>query len=100
MEYQECDTVEGKPVREDGRPALDLLEMPIVVKKSLPPTPDNKKRPETPSNDFQADGTSSSELPAAGNIDLSPAPEELDPASPIDYVIQKRRHIALTQHRS
>jgi len=31
-------------------------------------------------------------LPAAGNIDLSPAPEELDPASPIDYVIQKRRH--------
>jgi len=66
--------------------------MPIVVKKSLPPTPDNKKRPETPSTISKL---MEPVLPnaGAGNIELSPAPEELDPASPIDYVIQKRRHI-------
>ena len=37
------------------------------------------------------DGTSYSRSSAVENRDLSPAPEEPDPASPIDYVLQKRR---------
>ena len=92
MEYQSAIRSEGKPVREDGRPALDLLEMPIVVKKSLSIMQDGRLLPETtPSGDFHADGTSYSEWPNVENGNFSPTPEEPDPASPIDYVFKKRR---------
>jgi hypothetical protein len=91
MEYQSAMRSEKKAVMEGGPPAVDSREMQIVIKKSLPPTEDDSALPETLSGDFHAHGTSYSELPKVENGDFSPAPEEPDPASPIDYVFKKRR---------
>ena len=92
MEYQSAVRSEKKAVMGGGPPAVDSREMPIVVKKSLPTIQDGRLLPETtPSGDFHAYGTSYSELPKAGNGNFNPTPEEPDPASPIDYVIKKRR---------
>jgi hypothetical protein len=91
MEYQSATRSEEKTALGVGQPAVDSLEMPIVVKKSLPPTDDDRVLLETPSGDFHANGTSYSRSSAVENRDLSLAPEEPDPASPIDYILQKRR---------
>ena len=91
MQYQSAMRFEKKAVMEGGPPAVDSREIPIVVKKSLPPMQDDGARPGTPGGDLHADGTSYSELPKVENEDFSPSPEEPDPAAPIDYLFQKRR---------
>jgi len=80
---------EKKAVMEGGPPAVDSREMQIVIKNPCLPRKMTGALLETLSGDFHADETSYSELPKVENGDFSPAPEEPDPASPIDYVFQK-----------
>jgi hypothetical protein len=91
VEYRRASQFGNKGVMGDVQPAVVSFERPIVVKKSLPPNDDEAKRPETPRADSQKDSIRYTELPVVENKNLSPASEEPDPASPIDYVLQKRR---------
>jgi hypothetical protein len=79
-----------KAVIGDTQPVVDPAEMQEIVKNLSSPTNDNKTADKTPSDDFQKDGTSYSEIPAAENTDIRTVHEEPDPASVIDYVLKKR----------
>jgi hypothetical protein len=73
----------------DAQPLFDPAETQEVVKNLSSPTNDNKTA-DTPSDVFQKDGTSYSEMPSAENANIRTVHEEPDPTSVIDYVLKKR----------
>ena len=90
VEYQSAMLSKEKAVIGDTQPVVDPAEMQEVVENLSSPTNDNKTADKTPSDDFQKDGTSYSEMPATENTDIRTVHEEPDPASVIDYVFKKR----------
>jgi hypothetical protein len=91
MEYQSAVRTENKAAGGAVTPAVASLEMPVVIKRSLPSADDGRIRPEASSSEIQAAESRHSKLPPVENREVSAAPEEPDPASLIDYLIRKRR---------
>jgi hypothetical protein len=78
-------------VIEIALPAVDPVATPEAVRHLLSPAADTSTANKTPSDDFKKDGTTYSEMPAAGNSADRATPNEPDPAALIDYVLKKRR---------
>jgi len=89
MEDLSSKLAEEEAVIGDAKPVVDPAETQEVVKNLSSYTNDNKTA-DTPSDDFQKDGTGYSEMPPIENTDIESPPEEPDPASVIDYVLKKR----------
>lgn len=78
-------------VIEIALPGVDPVATPEAARHLIAPADDNSKANKTPSDDFKKDGTTYSEMPAAGNSADRDTPKEPDPAALIDYVLKKRR---------
>jgi len=91
MDYQSATRSGERTVTGDSQPAGDSLGGLKVVKKLSAPPNDKKTTYEILSDDYAKNALGHSELPEAGNTEITTAPEEPDPASAIDYVIKKRR---------
>ena len=90
MEDQSAMLFKKKTVIGDTQPVVDPVETQEVGRNLSSPTNDDKIADGASDDDFQKEGTSYSEMPAVENTEIRTAPEELDPASAIDYVFRKR----------